>query len=180
MTLFKSLVRPKLEYCSPLWSPCKVSHIQMLEGVQRSFTRRIEECQGMDYWERLKHLRILSLQRRRERYMVIHVWKVYAGLVPNSTNIVFYQHPRHGPKANLPPIFHQAQKSVQTLREESFGVRAVQIFNRMPSSVRQATSLDNLKVELGKFLATVPDCPPTLGYQSLTDNSLLGLLSEGK
>ena len=116
MTLLKSLIRPKLEYCSPLWSPCKIGDIQKLEEIQRHFTRRVDECAGMDYWERLKQLKILSLQRRRERYMVIQVWKIRQNLAPNSTGISFYDHPRHGPKAKLPGINHKAQKSIQTLR----------------------------------------------------------------
>ena len=77
LTLFKALIRPKLEYCSALWSPTMIGDIAKLEGVQRFYTRRIEECSGMDYWERLKYLRIQSLQRRRERFMIIHLWKVY-------------------------------------------------------------------------------------------------------
>ena len=180
LTLLKSLIRPKLEYCSPLWSPCKIRDIAKIENVQRFFTRRVKECEGMDYWERIKHLRILSLQRRRERYMIIHVWKVYHEMVPNSTGISFYNHIRQGPKANLPRIHHTAQKSVQTLREESFGIRAIQLFNRMPASVRLSTSVDNLKVNLGGFLDTIPDKPPVAGYVALGDNSLFSLLTEGK
>ena len=43
LTLFKSLVRCKLEYCSPLWSPYLIGDIQALESVQRRFTRRIDD-----------------------------------------------------------------------------------------------------------------------------------------
>ena len=41
ITLYKSLVRSLLEYCCPLWDPTKITDIQMLEGVQRTFTSRI-------------------------------------------------------------------------------------------------------------------------------------------
>ena len=178
--LLKSLIRPKLEYCSPLWSPCKVGDIAKTENIQRFFTRRIADCKGKNYWERLEHLQILSLQRRRERYMIIHMWKIYQGLAPNSTNISFYVHQRHGPKAVVPRLITTAQKSVQTLRDASFGVRAAQLFNRMPDDVRLAPSLDSLKVRLGDFLATVPDFPPVRGYTSPRDNSLVARLTEGK
>ena len=180
LTLLKSLIRPKLEYCSPLWSPCKIKDIALLETVQRFFTRRVKECEGMNYWERIKYLRILSLQRRRERYMIIQVWKILHEMVPNSTDISFYNHLRHGPKAHLPQIHHTAQKSIQTLREESFGIRAIQLFNRMPTPVRTSSSVDNLKVNLGRFLDTIPDKPPVSGYVTTGDNSLFSLLTEGK
>ena len=180
LTLLKSLIRPKLEYCCPLWSPCNIKDIVQLETVQRFFTRRVKECEGMDYWERIKYLRILSLQRRRERYMIIQVWKILHKMVPDSTNILFYNTLRHGPKAHLPKIYHTAQETVKTLREESFGVRAIQLFNRMPTSVRLSTSVDNLKVNLGRFLDTIPDRPPVTGYYTTGDNSLFSLLTEGK
>ena len=47
------MVRNLLEYCCPLWNPSKVSDIQELEGVQRTFTSRIAGTQHLDNWGRL-------------------------------------------------------------------------------------------------------------------------------
>ena len=112
--------------------------------------------------------------------MIIHVWKVYTGLAPNSTGIEFYNHPRHGPKAKIPQLITASQKSIQSTRDASFGVRSLQLYNRMPGNVRTATSIEELKVNLGEFLATIPDLPPVRGYPSPQDNSLVALLTEGK
>ena len=68
LTLYKSMVRSLLEYCSPLWNPSKISDIQELESVQKAFTARIAGVQSTHYWDRLKELSLMSLQRRRERY----------------------------------------------------------------------------------------------------------------
>ena len=54
--LFKSLVRPILEYGNAVWSPHKRKHIDLLEKVQRSFTKRIFGMSDIGYTQRLKRL----------------------------------------------------------------------------------------------------------------------------
>ena len=83
LTLFKALVMSRLDYGCQLWSPYLIKHINMVEKVQRSFTRFISGMAGLSYTERLTVLKLYSLQRRRERYIIIYVWKILEGLVPN-------------------------------------------------------------------------------------------------
>ena len=84
--LLKQLVVSNMEYCSPLWSPTERGKIEKLEAVQKSFTRHITGLNGENrpcYSERLKILQIYSLERRRERYLILYVFKVLNNLVPN-------------------------------------------------------------------------------------------------
>ena len=83
LTLFKSIVLPHLDYGSQLWSPYKIKSINALEKVQRVFTKHIDGMHDLSYTERLKALQIYSLQRRRDRYMAIYIWKILEGNVPN-------------------------------------------------------------------------------------------------
>ena len=72
-----------MSYGCQLWSPYLIKHINMVEKVQRSFTRFISGMACLSYTERLTVLKQYSLQRRREGYIIIFVWKILEGLVPN-------------------------------------------------------------------------------------------------
>ena len=52
--LYKSLVRPILEYGNAVWFSYLRRNIDLIKGVQRSFTRNIIGVKGMDYEDRLK------------------------------------------------------------------------------------------------------------------------------
>ena len=80
LTLWKSLVQSRLEYCSQLWCPLQTGDIQTVEMVQRSFIRKISGCQHLNYWEQLKYFKLFSLERRRERYRIIYTRKILNGI----------------------------------------------------------------------------------------------------
>ena len=58
LNLYKSLVRPHLEYCTAAWSPHCVKDKELLERVQRRFTRMIPELKQLAYADRLDILKL--------------------------------------------------------------------------------------------------------------------------
>ena len=67
---------PLLEYCCQLWNSWKTKDIQAIEAIQRTFTYKITEVQHLNYRERVHELKLCSLQRRSERYILIYIWKI--------------------------------------------------------------------------------------------------------
>ena len=122
MTLYKSLVRSHLEYCCPLWNCFNDKDIQQLEGMQRTFTSKIDGIQHLNYWQRLKALDLMSLQRRREGYLIIHMWKVLHYKCPNDIGIQFSVTLRHGQKAVVSSIAKSSSQHNQALHDNSFAV----------------------------------------------------------
>ena len=91
LTIWKSLVQSKLDYTSQLWSPSDQASISELESVARHFTSKIDGMAGLEYWERLHSLHLYSQKKRRERYLIIFLWKVAQGLVQGH-KATFHQH----------------------------------------------------------------------------------------
>lgn len=83
--LYKSMVRPHLEYAAIVWSPSWVKDINRLEDVQRRATK-IEQLKGMTYEERRKILNLPTLAERRRRGDLIEMFKITN--LPNYINFV--------------------------------------------------------------------------------------------
>ena len=187
LMLWNSLIRPKLEYCCQLWCPTQTGDIQGLEQVQRSFIRKISGIQHLSYWQQLKELSMYSLERRRERYTIIYIWRIMEGQVPNVSHseqagIQYVWHPRRGRNCIVPTVNLRGPKHFQTVRNASFGVRGPRIFNILPASIRNITGcpVDTFKRSLDKYLRNVPDEPQIRGYTSMrrTDSNSLVLMAQ--
>ena len=77
-TLYCSLVRSNLEYCSVVWSPYTKRNTDKLERVQRRATKLILKSDD-PYDIRLKKLNLMSLEKRRSLADVTFLYKVLNG-----------------------------------------------------------------------------------------------------
>ena len=152
--------------------------------VQRSFIRKIWGLNELSNWEQLQKLRMYSLERRRERYRIIYVWRVLEGQVPNvgSDRIVSREHERRGRECIPPRVRSSANRHVQNLIYTSLPVHGQNLFNSLPRSLRnlKGCKVDKFKAELDKFLQTVPDQPRIRGYEKYArteSNSLIDMIS---
>jgi hypothetical protein len=142
-----------------------------IEAPQRSITRKIDGMSGLDYWGRLKKLKLYSLQRRRERYIICMMWKIFHQYCPNDVGINFKVHPRLGPRALRP--LQRSRSHYTTLRHNYFTSTGPALFNITPKDIKTEKDPITFKRSLDRFLREIPDKPPTPGYVSANNNSLL-------
>ena len=174
LTLFKSLVRSILEFSCEVWFPHLKKDILSLEQVQRSFTSRISGLSNLNYWERLDTLKIYSLQRRREKIIILHVWKIKNNIYPNSFSSLNFQiNKRTGHSKAIPPPLPKVRGKLLTKFEESFLVQACKLWNILPPNLKEIDTLCSFQTGLNKFLEGIPDEPPLAGYPHVNKNSLL-------
>ena len=186
LTLYKALVIPHLEYCCQLWNPWKSLEKQALEGIQRSFTSKIKSVKEQDYWERLKSLKLYSLERRRERYLIIYTWKILNNMAPNlqteNKEIISYKyHKRLGRLCDIRPIKSRALTRVKTIKENSFGTLGPKLYNELPKNIRNTNypSLEKFKKDLDNFLGTILDQPSLPHYhRRAASNSIIDQLAQ--
>jgi len=76
LSLYKSLVRPHVEYCIIAWNPHYKKDRELIEKVQRKFTKMINNMEGKSYEERLYCLKLRTLEERRNRQDLIEVFKM--------------------------------------------------------------------------------------------------------
>ena len=183
LTLYKSMILPLLEYACQLWAPTSPGLIRMLEGVQRTYTARIFGLKGLDYWQRLNKLKLYSLERRRERYMILYVFKILMGLAPNikveGLEITEHKHIRRGKLCKIPGMKRRADCRVQSVREKCFALCAPRLFNSLPQYLRDFSgTLESFKNKLDSYLQSVPDRPILPHYYQIERDN--GLISQSK
>ena len=138
MTLFKTIVLPRLDYGSQLWSPHLVKHIDQLEKIQRSLTKHVTGMQSLEYNERLVSLKLYSLQRICERHCIIYVWKIIDGLVPNFSKPIVCSYSDCRGTSCI--ISHVNLGRLGSLAYNRFRWRAIRLFNAIPKYIRCISS----------------------------------------
>jgi hypothetical protein len=125
----------------------------------------------MDYWQRLKHLKMLSQERRMERYRALYVWKILEGLVPNC-GLEQTHRERRGREVSIQEL--KGSQRIKSLRKNTLQVNGARIFNSLPKSLRNLSRipLEDFKMQLEKYLETLPDVPILPGYIPATCNQI--------
>lgn len=148
--LYKSFVRPVLEYCGVAWCPYFIKDIEVLERVQRRFTRLLPEVSSLPYEERLSKLGLKTLHTRRLIYDLTFMYKIIHGMIDVNHNHFFSMCSDSRTRGhNLKLAMSYSRLDV---RKFFFSSRVVQAWNELPNNCADAPSLESFKIELFKHL----------------------------
>ena len=106
----------------------KVDMCQKIK-VNVSFAIFISGMKGLSYPERLTVLKLYSLQRRRERYIIIYVWKILEGLVPNLFPPICTKESNRRERTCITSHIHVGR--LGPLEYNSFRWHAIRLFNQL-------------------------------------------------
>jgi len=146
--MFKTYIRPLLEYKSQIWSPYLLKDIDKIENVQRSFTKRLPGMNSKSYQQRLRALHLQSLELRRIVNDLVLFQKIVHGIIGVNTGDFF-----EFKESNLRG--HHLKVHIQTpkldYRKYSFVNRTAEIWNLLPPLVVEKMPSKLFKVVLSEL-----------------------------
>ena len=145
--LYKSLVRPILEYCSSIWSPHYQQDIDEVEKVQRRATKIIPELMDLPYPDRLKALKLPTLEYRRIRMDTIQVFRIMKGYDQLDPEKYFKlsSSSNRGHSLNI-----YKPRCETTLKLHSFSYRIIKLWNNLSQKIVDSQSINSFKTGLEK------------------------------
>lgn len=152
LILYKTMIRPLVDYCIPFWRPYTKKDIGNLEKVQKRFTKMITGCKGKQYKQRLEILKLTTLEERHERADLIQVYKVLNDnkyIYPDGFLVLSEREGR----GNCKKLFKKRNRL--EVSRNSFTSRVVDKWNALPDGVVLADDLNDFKGKLDKYMRGV-------------------------
>jgi ribonuclease P/MRP protein subunit RPP40 len=156
---FTVYVRPIVEYCSSVWSPTYKKDIDLLEKVQRRFTKRLPGFKHLSYLERLANLNLKTLEARRLLIDLCLCYKIVKGLVNINLSDMF-AFAAHCSSTRGHPLKLVKPHARVNGRMFFFSLRIVDVWNSLPADVVTSNTYNQFKrgllnVNLDKFLTVM-------------------------
>ncbi|XP_072013931.1 uncharacterized protein [Amphiura filiformis] len=138
-TLYKSMVRPHLEYANSVWSPYLKRDIDKLEKVQRRATKIVPSLRDTPYTTRLMLLDLPTLAYRRLQGDLIQVYKILHELQDIEVSKMFDM-TRNVKGLRGHDLKINKQRCFSRLRQNCFSQRVCNVWNKLPAAVVHAQS----------------------------------------
>ena len=155
--IYKTFIRPKLEFGVAAWSPWMEGDRKALEKIQERMIRLLSDAKGKTYEEKLKDVGLTTLTERRERGDAIEAFKTLNGFNqvdktkwfeiedegqrPTRHNVVITEEGERRRKNVL-----KVETARLEIRKNFFNIRAANIWNKIPDEIREKKTVNGFKV----------------------------------
>ena len=143
LNLYKSIVRPHLEYATPVLSPFYKKDKIILEKVQRRVTRLVNSCKNLSYQQRLCKLGLPTLEYRRERVDLIQAYKIIHEIDDIDKGKLFTRAQYTATRGHSHKL--HKKRSRLNLSANIFSNRVVNSWNELPDMLLQHPPSTSLK-----------------------------------
>ena len=142
--LFKSLIRPILEYGNSVWTNGLKKYRNIVENVQRKFTKHIKSLSSLPYEDRLFKIKLPSMEFRQLRGDMIQVFKIAHGFYdPVTTNTIFQFNKNSRLRGHSLKI--SKQRVNKTKFASFFSNRVVNNWNKLPNYIINSKTINEFK-----------------------------------
>ena len=167
--LYTSLVRPHVEYATPVWAPHTLDDVQRLESLQRRATKMVPLLRDKPYHERLQELQLPTLEYRRIRQDLLLLWGITNKNICLDLNTYCYACPE---KLMLQPTLskntrgHSFKYQIhhhQGHRSNFFTTRIIPLWNKLTEKTVTSKNINIFKANL----ANDPVMPKKYHYSKI-------------
>ena len=187
--LYKTFVRPKLEYAVAVWNPWLRRDEEVMEKVQQRFVRLLCDARGDTYEERLRSAGLTTLRERRIRGDMIETFKTMRGVNHVNRDEWFrvQVEEEHRPTRSNTVVVGEnlerrrevivGQKAKLEFRRNFFTVRVEKEWNSLPEAVKAQRTVNGFKNAYDRWRKRAPHTSEMFGYgdQRWTQQTVDGL-----
>ena len=128
------------------WLPWTQADIQCLEAVQQRAVRAISGIRATTYEDKLKELKMPSLQERRNEIDMVQTYKIVMGVDMVNSELWFERADNRRPTRNNVVRHNLVPKNANhEFRRQFFSSRVVDKWNSLPTDVREAKTVSHFK-----------------------------------
>ena len=146
---FCTYVRPILEYCSPVWNPHHKYLIDRVEKIQKRFTKSIPSVAKYPYMERLRHLKLMTLERRRLLADLTFCFKLLNGFADSPLRHLLLVQEYSGTRGHSFKL--RCSKFSTDVTKYSFCNRIVKPWNALPNEVVNSNTISRFNALIRDF-----------------------------
>ena len=156
LRLYKSLVRPHLEYAAQVWDPHMSTSTTELENIQKFALRICSKQWSHSYSDLLESASIPSLQNRRTFLKLVTLYKFVHGLACFPVDIVVPSHIARNSGFVSARSGHELKLQQQFARtsafQASFVLSSIAVWNNLPADAVQAPSIASFRKHITSLL----------------------------